>query len=144
MERSVLGGNCLMVQRIQLLSRHGYAGWEMGGRRRRRRRRNRSESGSRGKNDRDNCGQRVEFMRQIVGLVTYWRLIVKKRGSTQNGRTQCCHGTLGCLRRREAEKSIRMLVDRMMSAAEGGTGSLHRNTKPGGRRRGLIAGRAGG
>ena len=56
-------------------------------------------------------------------------LIVEKRGSTRDGRTQCCDGKTGCMkRRRRMKKRESMRISR--SCADGRTGLLHKITKP--------------
>ena len=72
----------------------------------------------------------------VGGSVNCRRLIVKKRGFTQNGRTQCSSGAFGCTRRknsmkkREGKKKHQNLVSRMITCGEGGAGFLHKTTKP--------------
>ena len=86
----------------------------------------------------DECGPRAERMHTTVGgLVRYWRLIVKKRGSTQNERIRCSGCMLGCRKRRRRirkqsmEEENQKLIGRMISSAEGGAGFLQRITMRG-------------
>ena len=92
-----------------------------------------------GKNDEEQNRKMQNGRTKTVGRSVHgWRLIVKKRGSSQKGRTRCSNGTLGCWlhegrkkdeeKRREEEHHNR--VDRMISSAEGGARFLHRITKP--------------
>ena len=53
----------------------------------------------------------ADMMRNIMakgttdGSVNCWRPIVKKRGFTENGRTQCTSGTTGLMKRRRVRES---------------------------------------
>ena len=55
-------------------------------------------------------------------------LIVEKRGSTRDGRTQCCDGKTCCMKRRRRMKKRESM--RTRSCADGRTGLLHKITKP--------------
>ena len=91
-----------------------------------------------GKNDEGHYCKRQNGRTKADGrCVNGWWLIVKKRGSSQNERTRCSNGTLGCwLRERKKkdeekrrEEKHHNLVNRMISSAEGGIRFLDRITK---------------
>ena len=58
-------------------------------------------------------------------------LTVKKRGFTQNGRTQCSNGTTRCtrMRKREEKKSTRSLLVEFLPVLKEEAGLLHKITK---------------
>ena len=49
--------------------------------------------------DKKNQIKKAEWTRTTVGWsVSWWPLTVKKRGSIQDGKTQCYTGTIGCMK----------------------------------------------